>query len=418
MNIRRITFITDKNAAELGFDSNPQLLKELLECLCDDKGCVSTEQLMSEEKKEKLDSFLSAYVESQPQFNKLKSQLSQVRIGDYFLIGKELPLDDFQQLEVQSYINALNEESSILSARKKLRKRIEEAKDEYGDVLKRYQIKTLRSDVRTFIGESNKINRICRFCSRSLDEGASFSHRAHAIPESLGNKSLFVNEECDDCNKFFGDNIEPALIEYLDIPRVFFGVRGKGGLKKIKRGSTTIEHTGGVVLVQPETIDKSTESQITLDLGAQKSHPSVNIYKALCKLTLSTVDSSIVPNLEETIKWIKSTRKLETSLPKVAVLVNPNHCQDRPSLTNYVRLDNEVSTPHVVSLLRVFNFFIVYVVPFSDSDNRDFSTDDNFSQFWKVFSNFNQLNGWQFQQLDSYEPQTTRNILKIKTGKP
>ncbi|MEX6156050.1 HNH endonuclease [Providencia hangzhouensis] len=36
----------------------------------------------------------------------------------------------------------------------------------------------------------------------------SFNKEAHAISEALGNKSIILNEECDNCNEFFDKNIE------------------------------------------------------------------------------------------------------------------------------------------------------------------------------------------------------------------
>ena len=39
----------------------------------------------------------------------------------------------------------------------------------------------------------------------------SFRQEAHAIPEALGNKTLFVSYECDRCNNSFGRGIENDL---------------------------------------------------------------------------------------------------------------------------------------------------------------------------------------------------------------
>ncbi len=44
--------------------------------------------------------------------------------------------------------------------------------------------------------------RRCRFCDRDSAD-ATFRTAAHAIPELLGNKTLFTLEECDQCNAFF-----------------------------------------------------------------------------------------------------------------------------------------------------------------------------------------------------------------------
>ena len=46
-------------------------------------------------------------------------------------------------------------------------------------------------------------NRVCRFCGKRSPE-VTFESEAHAIPEALGNKSIFSAYECDVCNHMFG----------------------------------------------------------------------------------------------------------------------------------------------------------------------------------------------------------------------
>lgn len=41
-------------------------------------------------------------------------------------------------------------------------------------------------------------NRTCRFCGLH-EPRVTFRHEAHAIPEALGNRSIFTNYECDSC---------------------------------------------------------------------------------------------------------------------------------------------------------------------------------------------------------------------------
>ena len=51
---------------------------------------------------------------------------------------------------------------------------------------------------RIHIGEQNKEKRICRFCNNK-SENVTFKNKAHAISEALGNKTIILNEECDNC---------------------------------------------------------------------------------------------------------------------------------------------------------------------------------------------------------------------------
>ncbi len=56
----------------------------------------------------------------------------------------------------------------------------------------------------------NKTRPICRFCERTAP-GASFRVDTLAIPETLGNRTLFTIEECDECRALFEEGIEAEL---------------------------------------------------------------------------------------------------------------------------------------------------------------------------------------------------------------
>lgn len=72
----------------------------------------------------------------------------------------------------------------------------------------RYQIAaawSVRPEDKIFLGD--KDGRKCRFCGRAKPE-VSFRKEAHALPESIGNESLFTYYECDTCNQAFGEGCE------------------------------------------------------------------------------------------------------------------------------------------------------------------------------------------------------------------
>lgn len=91
----------------------------------------------------------------------------------------------------------------------------------------------LRPGERMILGD--KENKVCRFCGGS-EPTVSFRLEAHAIPEALGNKSLFTNYECDGCNKFFGGDIENDLGKWSKPHRTFACICGKKGVPTLKRG--------------------------------------------------------------------------------------------------------------------------------------------------------------------------------------
>jgi len=74
--------------------------------------------------------------------------------------------------------------------------------------------------------------RICRFCDRA-EPAASFRNLSHVIPAAFGNRSLFCNEECDDCNRS-GSVLESDLANFLALPRALSRIPSRKGFPKIK----------------------------------------------------------------------------------------------------------------------------------------------------------------------------------------
>lgn len=60
----------------------------------------------------------------------------------------------------------------------------------------------------------NKARPVCRFCERSTP-AVNFRVDTPAVPEFLGNRSLFTIEECEDCQSLFAEGIEAELEDFL-----------------------------------------------------------------------------------------------------------------------------------------------------------------------------------------------------------
>ncbi|MHC5541350.1 DUF2934 domain-containing protein, partial [Singulisphaera rosea] len=55
---------------------------------------------------------------------------------------------------------------------------------------------------------------VCRFCERAKPS-ANFSDNALALPEAIGNTSLFSAETCEECRSLFEEEVDPGLVEFL-----------------------------------------------------------------------------------------------------------------------------------------------------------------------------------------------------------
>lgn len=167
------------------------------------------------------------------------------------------------------------------------------------------------NEEKKFFGEKDKKKRICRFCKRSYPE-VKFSHKAHAISEALGNSSVFCNEGCDECNEYFGNNIEPSLISFFEFSRLLFNSSSKKSTKNIKnKAIKCISTHSGIEISLNETFKGSYPFlQITPECGSiriehQQKFVAQKAYKALCKFAICFLDQKDLAIAEDTIAWIR-----------------------------------------------------------------------------------------------------------------
>ena len=157
----------------------------------------------------------------------------------------------------------------------------------------------------------DKAHRVCRFCGKS-DWEVSFRLDAHAIPEALGNKSLFTNYECDDCNQFFGRGIENDLGNWSKPSRTFARISGKKGVPTLKKGpgqGWRIEFdSAGFQIKQYEDdpickIDEE-KKQVRFELKRDPFTP-VAVLKAFVKIGLTLLPPEELPSFREAMAWIR-----------------------------------------------------------------------------------------------------------------
>lgn len=150
---------------------------------------------------------------------------------------------------------------------------------------------------------------ICRFCGKT-DSEVSFSDLAHAIPESIGNKHVFLQNECDTCNHLFGNGIETHFDKLSKIYRHIGQIRGKKGIPSIKTNDKQFrsDATQDGVIIQ--SIDKSgivtnetSTNEFKYEIDVEPYIP-VAVYKCLCKIALSVMPNNMLPYFEKTIQWI------------------------------------------------------------------------------------------------------------------
>jgi len=165
-------------------------------------------------------------------------------------------------------------------------------------------------------------NRICRFC-RKREPEVSFRSDAHAIPESLGNKILFTNYECDSCNQFFGRGIENDFGIWSHIDRTLGGISGKHGVPTAKGAGWRIENESDHIQVKrdgtaPDYVLDEEKKRFQFDIE-RGTYTPVAVLKAFVRIGLTLMPGEELPNFSEALDWIQEEDHTKSSVEQCPV---------------------------------------------------------------------------------------------------
>lgn len=369
-----------------------------------DKLQIPAVQQMDKNLRNSISNFVDSVKGNYPVINRFQSNLNKVKDGEYFIILPNRLNGTKEIINLYSLLDSLNEASSLDQVREVFTNKKNNINELFSELLDSYDVYTPIVSKRFYIGQPKKDKRCCRFCKRKESDGATFRKVAHAIPEALGNKNIILYDECDCCNGHFGDNIEEDIINYLEIYRVFYGVKGKNGTPKIKYQNGYIENRDGVFVIAQQSDNLKPTSGEKITLPSYQKIQTVNIYKALCKMALSIVDDNYIKHFDKTIAWLKEEKSNSVILPKVALNIIPHVVYDHPEIALYVRKNDNFELPFTVGEFKFNTLIFVFVIPFSDQDHSNFSDQMNYDKFWNEFKHYNKLNGWSYHSFDSVNP--------------
>ncbi len=229
----------------------------------------------------------------------------------------------------------------------------------------------------------------------------TFKNDAHSISEALGNKKIITNDECDSCNAQFGAGIEHELVQYLDLYRNFFQVRGKTGVPKLKGKNYEIKHDDKLnishFLSEEEDNDPDRDS-FNLRLESHESIALQSIYKALVKYALGVMPADQLERFRETIDWINGMKSIN-ELPKVAILTSYHLFVEHPKLVLSIRKSEDQTLPYAVAEFRFTFLAFVFIIPFSSKDSLNFNKPEDFNHYWQSFNHYSAQDGWNFKNM-------------------
>ena len=149
----------------------------------------------------------------------------------------------------------------------------------------------------------------CRFCDKSEPE-VSFKRIAHAIPELIGNKKIFTNNECDSCNEKFSLLLEDSLGKYLGMWRTLMQIKGKTGIVSYKApdGISRIDFKkSGLELhsyIDNQIIEINEEEKTITIKGYRQPYTPIAVYKCFVKMVLSVIPYNLLGFFDDTKRWL------------------------------------------------------------------------------------------------------------------
>ncbi|MEX2987651.1 HNH endonuclease [Serratia fonticola] len=352
-----------------------------------------------------------------PELNKLNAFICSLEDNEFFYLFPATK--NISQINLVRLQQALSLEGCSDDHKKKY---IESFDEFFYDFIMQYQIDgkdPIGSNRKIKIGEGLKVNRVCRFCNNEKGDETTFSKEAHAISESLGNKKIILNEECDSCNEFFDENIERDMDTYLKLYSSFFRIKNKKNkVSKIKGENFTFEYVNEKIEGCDQQIDfVLAHTPTNQDVNDSNSAPpkivdlifyqkirNQNIYKSLVKFALSVIDNrDDLTEFHETIKWIRTPSSFKDKLPKIAVLKNYHLFRKEPSLLVYKSKKSIANLPYAVGEFHYTFLTYIFIIPLFNKDEIDFSQQDNFDNFVKFFPQFTRMDGWSFEDFSEYQ---------------
>jgi hypothetical protein len=230
-------------------------------------------------------------------------------------------------------------------------------------------------------GLKHKSERMCRFCGKKSGE-VKFKKDAHVIPEALGNRYLVSDFECDECNHKFG-RYEDDLMKYVGVIRTITRTRGK---KKVANYVSPNFHASqhdfygneNAIKLEGKGPDQVFEydpenNQQTIRIKKPPYTP-LNVYKALLKIALCSVDETDLKKYELAFQFLASPN-IDKMLQGAHLLVGyrlPN-AYETPFGMLFKKVDDNINATTHTFVLFYKSMMLQIFLPFHIDDFRHYS---------------------------------------------
>ena len=349
--------------------------------------------------KTKLDNFIEHYKNVYPKLNALKKYFTKIGINEYICV---LPaykiIDTKEELEITKILHKLNN------------KEFPDIDKLFEPVVENYNI-YYYGEFAKKIGHANKNDRVCRWChnTTSSNPAVTFNKRAHAISEALGNKNLYLYDECDTCNEYFAKTIELDFINSIQILNVAWGVHGKKGIPVIRKHNLEIKYLSPETTTNTKSKGVKRNTPPLCSYNAGKITPQ-NIYRVLCKFALSVLeDEKVLTEFRWTTDWIRNKCNL-TKVPKIYNAIMGSFSESNPIVQLHIRKNQDINIPRLFAIFNHRNLAYFFIIPSSEREAEYFANDEILDSFWNTLP-YSQYSGWKAEYLSGSIPiETTINL--------
>ena len=249
---------------------------------------------------------------------------------------------------------------------------------------------------RIYVGEEDRDKRECRFCHNKGDE--RFRHESHAMMEALGNKLLFCNEECDECNQILEGSVEKQLFKFLEIQRTLSNVPGKKRKHHYLEGENfhirpDLTTNKPVVYVKQETIINDmykgrATGQILLFNKGDISY--YGIYKALVKIAIDMMPTEHYAHFKDAGSWVCGAKK-GGNLP---TFLYGEHAGffEQPEIDLFFRKSESPHfSPYCIAVIYIYCSIFIFTVPFCDLDDDSSNSTTSLKACYDFFKKYQYL---------------------------
>ena len=372
--------------------------------------------IMSNERKNMVSYHLLNYIKIKPAFNRILNFFDRLEEGKCFYIFFEESSQDFYETckETLKFYNVKFDHEFVkvqmnnYIVNNKILERILTENQKYYDLEYHSYFKKI------YLGEKDKKKRICRFCGRTMADKISFIKDAHAIPAFMGNSKIFQNEECDECNAYFGETIEKDIDNYSKLFRVINGIKGRSGVPEVETSDKMVFYSDVEdVFVGPVVLSKNPNEKIEegIDIKSDSKFIPTNVYRMFCKMFLSVINSENLCFFKETIDWVRYNISFLEKLPIAAICYLKNSkIIENPEIVTYIEKVTESIAPYAFMEFRFGNMVYVIQIPSQGNKDRLFYTIGSFDEFLKTIEQFKHV---QFQYTDFSSNNFTTFKMKV-----